>query len=979
MHEELTWVGKAVLLLCKGAYDRAQKYFETVLSQNKQNTPALLGQVCCCFFNSSLLLLLLSSLYLKHKTKTQKACIAYNQKRYADALRYYRLALEYNPNCPANVRLGLGLCFYRLNRPELAKQAFRRVLELEEGEDNAQALAALAVLELNTRKPSSVHKAMNLLKQAYEADPNNAVVLNHLSNHFFYKKDYRKAISLAQAAFNNTQIKEVQAESYYYLGRACHAQGEYDKAIQYYYRATTAWPEYVLAQYGLGQMYMHNGDHEKAITCFNAVLKKQPDNFETLRALGCLYTITGRKDKATASYKRIIDTNPNCADSSVWLDYAQLLDKKDPPQALTAYETALNLLEKEEKPIPPELLNNIGSLHHYLGNFSSAEAAYRRALSATGASEESFKAKDVTTLYNLARLYESQHKFSAAERLYKELLKEHPNYVDCYLRLGCIAREKGQIWAAGEWFKETFTIDPNHADAWSLLANLHLQQCEWIKAQKRFEHIIANSETHNDQYALLSLGNIYYIAKFEKKEKEKRERFLNHALDFYWKVLLRNPNNIYAANGIGIIMAEKGNLNEAKDFFIKVRETTASMADVWVNLAHIYLAQGQFVNAIKMYQNCLRKFYDNKDPNILLFLAKAFYEDGRLQDCKNALLNAIHITPDNLLLWYNLALSQESFAVTTMNANNKSLKDMQDALKELKQAIATWQDLANQSTKMRLPYHVSKAQKHLEECEQHHGTLLDKLKDAKKQERDAIDQRNRLRQLAEQVANEKQKEEAERVRQEAEEQERLRLLVLQDEERVQQLLLAQDQKEVPTTRKSSSSSSKKGKGTGKGRKGRSSERDDGDSEYSSGELEDSEEEAEMMAGEEEEERGGKKKGKKTRKQSSRRGKSKQKTEGDNRDKEEAEEEDEEQNRRDSLRELARKRRGRNNESSVNNEHEENEESSNSNKEKKRRKLSKREGRKEEREEKGADKEEDQKSGGLSDNDLFGSEESDADK
>lgn len=37
----------------------------------------------------------------------------------------------------------------------------------------------------------------------------------------------------------------------------------------------------------------------------------------------------------------------------------------------------------------------------------------------------------VTTTYNLARLNESLCQFDRAEKLYKDILKEHPNYVDC--------------------------------------------------------------------------------------------------------------------------------------------------------------------------------------------------------------------------------------------------------------------------------------------------------------------------------------------------------------------------------------------------------------------------------------------------------------------------------------------------------------------------------------------------------------------
>jgi len=62
-------------------------------------------------------------------------------------------------------------------------------------------------------------------------------------------------------------------------------------------------------------------------------------------------------------------------------------------------------------------------------------------------------------------------------------------------------------------------IQPNDVSAWSLLGNLHLTKDEWLPAQKKFEYILAQQENRNDPYALLSLANIYYSAKFDKKEK----------------------------------------------------------------------------------------------------------------------------------------------------------------------------------------------------------------------------------------------------------------------------------------------------------------------------------------------------------------------------------------------------------------------------------------------------------------------------
>ena len=37
---------------------------------------------------------------------------------------------------------------------------------------------------------------------------------------------------------------------------------------------------------------------------------------------------------------------------------------------------------------------------------------------------------------------------------------------------------------------------------------------------------------------------------------------------------------------------------------LKVREATAEVPDVWLNLAHIYVEQKQYVSAIQMVCNC---------------------------------------------------------------------------------------------------------------------------------------------------------------------------------------------------------------------------------------------------------------------------------------------------------------------------------------------------------------------------------------
>lgn len=73
---------------------------------------------------------------------------------------------------------------------EKAKAAFERALQLEP--DCVGALVGLAILNLNEKKQDTIKQGVQLLSKAYNIDSTNPMVLNHLADHFFYKKEYTK-------------------------------------------------------------------------------------------------------------------------------------------------------------------------------------------------------------------------------------------------------------------------------------------------------------------------------------------------------------------------------------------------------------------------------------------------------------------------------------------------------------------------------------------------------------------------------------------------------------------------------------------------------------------------------------------------------------------------------------------------------------------------------------------------------------------
>uniref|UniRef100_A0A672NY26 RNA polymerase-associated protein CTR9 homolog n=1 Tax=Sinocyclocheilus grahami TaxID=75366 RepID=A0A672NY26_SINGR len=777
MYDQNHLLGRACFCLLEGdKMDQADAQFQFVLNQSTNNIPALLG----------------------------KACISFNKKDYRGALAYYKKALRTNPGCPAEVRLGMGHCFVKLNKLEKARLAFGRALELNS--KCVGALVGLAVLELNSKEADSIKNGVQLLSKAYTIDPSNPMVLNHLANHFFFKKDYSKVQHLALHAFHNTEVEAMQAESCYQLARSFHVQEDYDQAFQYYYQATQfASSTFVLPFFGLGQMYVYRRDKENAAQCFEKVLKAYPNNYETMKILGSLYATSDDQEKRDIAKEHLKKVTVQYSDDvEAWIELAQILEQTDIQGALSAYGTATRILqEKVQADVPPEILNNLGALHFRLGNLGEAKkyflASLERAKAEGEHDEHYYNAISVTTSYNLARLYEAMCEFHEAEKLYKNILREHPNYVDC--------RHHHSIHFVGSVLINCVLQD--HPDAWSLIGNLHLAKQEWGPGQKKFERILKQPSTQNDTYSMLALGNVWLQTLHQPtRDREKEKRHQDRALAIYKQVLRNDAKNLYAANGIGAVLAHKGYFREARDVFAQVREATAEISDVWLNLAHIYVEQKQYISAVQMYENCLKKFYKYQNTEVLLYLARALFKCGKLQECKQTLLRARHVAPSDTVLMFNVALVLQRLATLVLKDEKSTLKAVLSAVKELELAHRYFSYLSKAGDKMR--FDLALAASEARQCSDLLSQAQYHVARARKQDEEEKENRAKQEQERDLLRQQVLKEQEERKSKEAEEQKKLLEQRAQYVEKTKSLLNFSETMKAAAKKKGGSGRRKKG-------------------------------------------------------------------------------------------------------------------------------------------------------------------------
>ena len=595
--------------------------------------------------------------------------------------------------CPPEVRLGIGACQLRLGKVSKAEAAYTRVLELDPG--CTQALLGLAVVEFSiTDNAEATRRGSRLLAQAFREDPHNPHTLALLAHFSLQQGLAEAALRLAKAAKERVDVDDhaLRAEISTLLGRAHHANGELADAMQSYTEALQLDAKQPSAQLAKAQLDASRGDLKAAVVALERVLDERPGWKDALRILAPLYPRycpSGIAPKGVHHFKIAAERENS---PMLWEMLGDILASADPANALHAYTTAINLHRKAAAAatngengaiiaaaaaVPARLLNNAAVLHFRSGNTTASAQLVAEAIASAmgGGLSELGPQAQVTLGYNAARVREANGDLKAAESEYTALLEQFPQYCDCYLRMATIATARGDIKEAENWAQRAADASGRSADTLALLSWLYSGRRDYGPAKKNLEELneLMKSLGMPETYAHVALGNVHLYSSPSDISKENSrmrvETHLAHALGVYSRVLEKDPGNVFAANGVGCILAESGRLNEAKEVFLTVQEAAAGtdgflrLPDVWVNLAGVYLGLKKYTAAVQTYEKAMRRFPEIRDdPRVQLYLAKAQHEGGKSEAAIRTLSRTIHVAPKDPRLRYNLAVVLVQYA-----------------------------------------------------------------------------------------------------------------------------------------------------------------------------------------------------------------------------------------------------------------------------------------------------------------------------
>lgn len=760
------------------------------------------------------------------------ARLEFAEKKYEASLALYQQALRECPECPAEVRGAIGACQYCLGNVSKAKQAFARALELNPG--CVVASIGMGVIEMvgggskvggdkgTTKKfPAGLFKA-------FKQDVSHPYSALLLSEYAMGQTMYDEALVFANVARERLPGDDVLAKAQLLstIGRLHHARGEMDKAIECYRQAIDL--DKVgcrSARLALAQALTSKRDLTQATGMFQQLMREYPAWVDIARYFGPLIPhFKGgqlKNKELLKEFSRMVEEV--LVDPRLWEVLGDIVCLEDPSRALKSYSRAIELFCSSEGDVstsnvagtdngegapeqaakkamdytkaPCRLLNNAAVLYLRTGQAATAFTLLSAAMESVKAGKlgNLHPLSQVTLGFNTARTTEAMGDDQSAEKEYMALLKEFPKYVDCQLRLACICKKRGDIKGAEKWAREAAEASSNSADALGLLAGIHIDRRDLGSAKKCVDELLAALPTDAkgvEVYGRLALGNIHLYSipgdLHQDGNYEKAVSNLTHAMGLYRRALEKDPGNLFAANGIGCVLAESGRLNEAKDVFLRVHEASSAtggfvtVSDASVNLAAVLLglqqpqaAETTFLQACKKNRNL------QLDPRLLLYLAKAQYEGDQVDHAIKTVAKALHIAPGDHRLRFNAAYLMQQAGAKVLQQTEFAGGDDGKVMAYEGAALSfenshriflSLQELGQPTTGIA----TRKLQHHVSFAAEMHGNALEMIKKAevKAQQADAKRQEMAIRKAAADKAKELEamkkaaEEEAERRRRE---------------------------------------------------------------------------------------------------------------------------------------------------------------------------------------------------------------------
>lgn len=742
----------------KTKFDVESKIFDQLLAKNPKNLYALMG----------------------------KAKIYFYKQQYLPALKIFQRILQLNPLLRPDPRIGIGLCYWFLDRKDLANQSWQNSIQVNPLRNlEAKILISMGKFDdcFQTSKSDDEFKmkyeeAIGFAKASFMDDPSNQVIHIIFSSYFFSMGDYTRVKKICQRIIDDPNSPSfIQSEALFWSARCLLIDNDVLQAQKTFSQAIKLNENNTLARIGYSQCLVIRGEINDAIRTFEAVQNSNPKIIEVIYALGMLYSKNKKFESKSISflekYVKISKENNDHISISALLTLSKLYQEIDLSKSLQY----LQMVKDEEisngkssDDLSEVLLNNIGVFSLLENNVTEAEKSFQDALTiAKNKFKTDNNAIEITLKYNIARSKETNKdpkSVSDAMKIYEDIINECPKYTSARIRwliISCLSDNKNINDEVNKLLEEeTSDLQVRSFYGWYIKRFGKRNGLKGSKDMETDHHKETLTKyTSHDCYALVSLANVYLSLARELKDQSKKDQYYGRAAQLYHKVLDIDSKNVYAAQGIAIILAEKKQTGLALEFFRKVRDSLNDIT-VYLNLGHCLVEAKQFAKAIESYQLALTRFTNGRDARLLNYFGRAWFLRGVNEKNLDSLKMALKYAKDSYELsknssyQFNITFIQYHIAdfIRKLPLSKRNSQDLIDCIKGVSDAIEILKDMAANEKHPPYPKEelllrsemgetiLSQLEKVLEEQKEHDIDFENKLKEAKRFKEEDIKRRN---------------------------------------------------------------------------------------------------------------------------------------------------------------------------------------------------------------------------------------------
>ena len=224
-----------------------------------------------------------------------------NRDAYEDAIRYFQLALERDPQ-HLRAYLSLGDLYSLQNNYLVAETYYNKILQYD-----AQSVPAFTALATMQWKMGQHREAISLYRKVLEIDPANQFAQQQIEvvTREFFDLHYKQALAYKEAGELNPAATELQKAYSLYpekielaveIGDLFLQQQDYMMADGYFQRVLSTKPDYLPALIGAGKVQLALKRYNEARNYFKQALTLQPGDPE---AGGLLQQTQTEKVRAT--------------------------------------------------------------------------------------------------------------------------------------------------------------------------------------------------------------------------------------------------------------------------------------------------------------------------------------------------------------------------------------------------------------------------------------------------------------------------------------------------------------------------------------------------------------------------------------------------------------------------------------------------------------------------------------------------------